>query len=202
MNQCVLPSNVSQRIFWTTQPDACGEYTSCGFGCGRPGLKFVSAKNCTVSCCCGDNANLITPCTSDNCSKPRTIANNNWLSGIAINILLTDSRRKDSNCGYKPYNINGHFSDSFITGGNKVGTGLRYISTNMPLAKTIEAIKSEIKASLSKLISYGVAREVNVKVTYTGNNLLHADIELISSSGNKSNVGISGQRALSHWNWT
>jgi hypothetical protein len=41
---CVRDDSRRRRVFWTTQPDACGEYIICGHVCSIPGLVYVPGE--------------------------------------------------------------------------------------------------------------------------------------------------------------
>lgn len=179
MNKCNDTINGRRKIFWTTQPDACGVVTSCHSDCGSSGLKsFVPAGQ-----------------------RGRTFANNDFVRGLALNILLTDARKEDAACGHKPGAVGGHWSDSYRDDGKRAGTNLRDVPTIYRVADTLKIMQAYAQSSLQKLVLYGVAQSVTVAVRYAGRNVFPMDVEIISTDGAVAKVGIVGNRMENSWVW-
>ena len=179
MVQCSGPVLGRRRIFWTTQPDACGSETSCQASCGSSGLETYVPEG----------------------ADGRTFRNNDWVRGLALNILLTDAQKDDTACGHRPGARGGHWSDSYRTDGQKAGTQLRYIPRQKSVQDSVQLIQAYMAASLNKLVAYGVAAMVTVTVKYIGRNTYNADIEIIGQNGQTSRVGIVGNRLENSWVW-
>ena len=216
MTSCDITPGGRRRTFWTTQPSACGKEKDCGDECGRPGLSAVVPTCDSPSCpCCGQltdsdgsltageafNGVATTVCTKSPCEHPRTIANNDYVRSLALNMLMTDARKTDRTCGYRPGAMNGHWSESYITNGGPIGTELRYAPTERSIADSVNTIKAYITATMQKLITYGVALSVEVTAVYKGGNKMAVNIVFTGRSGEKSNVGISGTRMANSWAW-
>lgn len=194
------------RTFWTTQPDACGTGDLCGTECGRPGLSIIRTHldNCGICACCGVNPwQPFGPCPTPREQSPRTIANTDWVRSLALNMLLTDARKADTSCGRRPGSLNGHWSESFVEDGTKLGTALRYIDVSQGGIRDIMVkVKVALTETLQKLVSYGVAAKVDVDVTYAGRGLISAAVDiLIVHSGMNSNVALSGSYVSNQWAW-
>src|SRR5688572_27723175 len=111
---CNVSISDRQRTFWTTQACSTGEL--CNDKCDDVnGLKVVDAN--------GGYA---------------TIDNSNYVRSLALNILLTDGRRPDAPCGWKPGARGGHWSDSYRSG--------EYSGTAGSLIATLNAHKSIMDA--------------------------------------------------------
>jgi phage gp46-like protein len=178
MAECNVPIQGRRRIFWTTQPDACGEQSYCHSNCGSSGLKSYVP---------GGQAG-------------RTFKNDNYVRSLALNIILTNGKKADRACGYRPGARGGHWSESYGDNLN-VGTNLRDIPTTYTIAEAIKLIQANLTTSLHKLVLYGVALSVDVKVKYLGSNVFDAAIDIISQDGLTSRVGITGNRLENSWVW-
>lgn len=179
MNSCNDTINGRRKIFWTTQPDACGVVTRCHSDCGSSGLRSYVPEG----------------------QKGRTFATNDFVRGLAINILLTDARKEDKDCGYKPGAIGGHWSDSYRDDGKRAGTNLRDVPTIYRAADTVKILQAYAQASLQKLVSYGVAQSVSVAVKYLGRNQFSMEADIESTDGAVSRVGVIGNRMENSWVW-
>jgi phage gp46-like protein len=177
MAECVIPIEGRRRIFWTTQIDACGVKQECQSDCGSSGLKLLS--------------------------KPggRTFANNNFVTGLALNILLTKGRKADSFCGFRPGARGGHWADTFRDDNQTSGSALWDLPTQYSVAESIKLVKALMQSALQKLVVYGVALSVEVTVTYAGGNTFNAVVDIQGSDGNNSRVGITGSRLENSWVW-
>src|SRR5262245_61071630 len=86
------------RGFWTTRPEACGEYVMCGASCSIPGLEYIEAP------------------------EGRTIQTEEWLLSLILNILNTRART-DLGCP-TPAAVFGHWSESYRGDGMYNGSTL------------------------------------------------------------------------------
>lgn len=212
---CVVPINGRRRAFWSTQPAACGTRISCGETCGVAGLSLIADhKNCSTcgTCCNGPQTSNIggvipgdvfenNACTVDPCTLPRTISTANWIQGLVLNMLLTDGRHEDKECGWRPGGMNGHWSESFIEGGSKIGTSLRYMPTGTSINEAVRTVKAYIQDTLQKLVLYKVATGVEVEVVYLGGGNVSATATIKGSSGTLAKVGLTGSRLANSWAW-
>lgn len=169
-----------QRRFWTTQPDACGIQDHCEINveCGRPGLSL-----------------------QHNEANQASIVNSDWVRSLALNMLMTDARRRDTRCGYAPGTLNGHWSESFMDGGQPVGTHVRYVSSSSSVRDAMQLIKAEVLATLQKLIDYGVAVEVTVETEYKGSGSIFMQIEIFGTAVDPTRIGVTAQRNNNAWQW-
>lgn len=178
--QCEPFSIPGQRTFWTTQPDACGSAGSCSIGieCGRPGLGVNSTDD-------GD-----------------TFVTSDWVRSLALNMLLTDARRRDTRCGYAPGTINGHWSDSFSSNAQPVGSHVRYVDASTSVRDAVLLIKAEVLMTLQKLIDYGIAESVEVEALYQGSGKIAMDIQIFGSAVDPTRIGVTAQRNTNSWAWS
>ena len=180
MVECIGPVNGRRRIFWTTQPAACGNVASCSAECGIPGLSTYVP---------GDDP------------KARTFRTNDFVVGLALNMIGTDARQDDTRCGYRPGARGGHWSDAFRGDGKSSGTQLRYIKPQASIQDTVSVIQAHFQMTLQRLVDYGVASAVIVKVKYAGRNVFNVSAEIFGSDGRTSNVGVTGTRLENSWVW-
>lgn len=175
--QCISLVTPTRRAFWTTKLDSC-ETTSCDrFTCGNPGLALE---------------------TSDEGGRFET---DDWVRSTALNMLLTDARRRATSCGNAPGTLNGHWSENFIGQGREIGTHVRYIDPRTSVRDAVLLIKAEVRATLQKLIDYGIAVEITVEAVYQGNGLIDMDIEIIGSAVNPTRLNVSAKRSENSWAW-
>lgn len=177
MSHCISAVNAQRRHFWSSQITDCDIGDSCGASCHEVNLELIHTD---------DGA---------------TISTDNWVVGIAMNILLTDARREDTACGYVPRAINGHWSENFIAGDIRVGTGLRYIPPAANINESVALIVAYARNSLEKLMTYGVAQDVNVTGSYIGGAQMQLNIEITSQDGSTNRVAITAQRTNNQWRW-
>ena len=165
-----------RRLFWATQPGACGEDQTCSGDCGVPGLAFESES---------------------------TISTKNWLSGLIINMLMTDGRQPDTACGYRPGAQGGHWSESYIQSGpREVGTLLRKIPRTGTVRESLNLIVAHARATIDRLVARGIAQSVDVQGRYIGNNVMVLDITVQGSANfGDARVGLSVNRTPEGWVW-
>jgi phage gp46-like protein len=179
MVECIIPVDGRRKIFWTTQPDACGVVQGCISECGSSGLKsHVPAGQ-----------------------KGRTFYTNDYVRGLMINIIGTKGRRDDSNCGWRPGTRGGHWADTYRTDGNTVGTGIYDIPAQTSVADCINLLRARLLHDMQKLVAYGVAQSVNVAVSYAGGNTFAVTVEAFGNDGKSSRVGLTGKRLENSWVW-
>lgn len=193
------PSDLDRRkIFWTTQPDACGIETRCGVNCGTPGLSLTET-NCDFPCR-PNTDNLDCPPEP---TSPRSFATNDWVRSLVINMLMTDARMPDSPCGYRPGSQGGHWSESYIESGpTTIGTLMRTVQAVGSIQDGVNIVVAFAQSTLDRLIARGVASAVEVTGKYIGDGVMNLDI-LISGQGGQgpTKVGLSGQRVINGWVW-
>lgn len=180
MTTCFTPINGRRRIFWTTQPDACGTYQLCLSECGSSGLVSRIPAG----------------------QEGRTFDTNDYVRGLALNILGTDGRRPDTACGYRPGARGGHWADSFRDDNLTCGTTIRDIPAQKSVTDCLGLIRVYLLQAMQKLVSYGVAQTVSVDVSYAGSNNFNATINVNGNDGTSSRVGITGTRLENAWVWS
>lgn len=174
---CDFINSDRRKKFWTTQPEGCGSYENCGGACGSPGLIPVDSES------------------------GRTIANNDWVRGLALNILLTNGRQPSTPCGYRPGTRGGHWSDSFRGDSQTSGSLLRTVPAKGSIRDQMKLIRSFAEADLSKLILYKVATRVEVEASYRGSNIIDLIVRIYGQNSEVTKVGITGSRLQNSWVW-
>lgn len=176
-NNCFVGVNDRRRIFWATQPSACGSFFKCdGDDCGFPGIEIIK-----------DGAEA-------------TISNSAYVRGLALNILYTNGVRDSSRCGgFMPGSRGGHWSDSFT--GTSSGSSIIDIPVSYTVGQMVNLVKAFVTQAMRKLVTYGVATNVSVDATYGGNNSVDVTIIITGSSNNREMVTVSGQRQSNSWVW-
>lgn len=202
MSTCNYASADRRRTFWTTQPCATVEPGACGTYCStEAGLILTSG--------CAEPNDLDTACpvmdpvcvTIPECEKPRTIVTTEWVRGLALNMLLTDGRLPDTNCGIRPGSVGGHWSESFMTKGKPVGTQLRRLRSATSVADMKSLVKTYAEATLQKLLDYGVATSISAEVTYRGANVFGLSVEIYGTGGDRAVVALAAQRTDNSITW-
>lgn len=201
-SRCDTPLDCQRRVFWATQADACIPEDDCsGAACATPGLKLINIPDECNTDALG--------CYDSSCANPAldslgiTIDTSKYVEGLALNILLTDSRKPDTECGWLPGRRGGHWSETFIEGGGaRVGSRVRFHSGKGSIQQQVNEIEALAQEDLSKLVTYGVATKVQVKATYLGRATVGVIATIFGPTGAEiGRVGISGQRAANGWVW-
>jgi phage gp46-like protein len=178
--QCQPLNTPTRRKFWTTSLDSCVPDTCGTFTCGKPGLSLVENEDKTGA----------------------SFATNDWVMSTALNMLMTDARRRDTKCGYAPGTLNGHWSESFIQQqGAEIGTHVRYIDPKLSVRDAVMQIKAEVQMTLNKLVKYGIAIEVIVHAQYQGEGRVALDIEILGSGIDPTRIALSAKRSDNSWAW-
>jgi phage gp46-like protein len=168
-----------RKRFWTTQIAACGTSSdNCGT-CARPGLQLM----------CNGQGQV-------------TFDTNNYAVGLALNILLTDASKADTGCGWTPGSRGGFWGDSFRSDNLRSGSKIRQVSARKSMRETVSLIRAYALDDLKKLVTYGVARGVNVELTYQGSNKIDMLVIIQGVDGNESRVGLTGERIANAWVWS
>lgn len=196
MTDCFTAPIGRRKTFWTTQP--CGTRISCGNECATFGLRIYRRDDeCGIVC---DNTG------EPGCKAPydqieRTIDTTNPVVSLALNILLTNGRKPDATCGYRPGQRGGHWSDSFRDDGMTAGSLLRTLPATASIRDSIRLARAYAQSDLSKLVTLGYAQSVKVDARYIGGNAMSLDATIYGQSGTTSNVGITGNRSNNSWVW-
>lgn len=175
--ECKPLAPFQRHPFWTTQPDACGVQPHCVNECGLPGLQRIDEPN------------------------GQTLATNDWIRSLAINMLLTDARRNDTTCGHRPGTINGHWSESYIKNGSPIGSSIRYIDSLASIREVVQLIQVDVQTTLQKLVKYKIAISVEVIAEYVGNNTVSIVANILDVHGQSAKVGLSAGRSQNEWAW-
>lgn len=178
MVSCGIPSPTRRRIFWTTQPDACGSYTQCNSPCGIPGLKYEDE------------------------AAGRRIATNDWVQSLVLNILNTRARAPRGKC----LNVGapgGHWSESYREDNMYTGTRI-WNELSRPSARiqdTVKLLNAQLKADVGKLVKLGVASEIDVKTEYKGSNRIVATVTIIGPTIGETTISLTSERFANEWVW-
>lgn len=177
-SHCSIEPVGRRRIFWSTQPD-CGEVEACpGQSCAVPGLK------------------------RDVAAQAATISNAEWVRGLMINILATDARKDDTECGWRPGQRGGHWSEAYIPKGTKrIGSRIRQLPQRCAINEILGLAKAYAVDDLSVLVVWGVASEIEVETRYVGNNSIMLVAKAIARDAQVINVGMTATRTSNAWIW-
>lgn len=175
---CDIPDINPRRHFWTTQPNPCGNYESCGDACGIPGL-------------------LLQPLESS-----VTFATNDWVRSLLLNILNTVARKDPSNCGNRPGTQGGHWSESYGDG-TYIGTHMYdTVAPSKSFKDAIKLLNAAVTKDAYKLVTYGVASSVTVETEYLGNNKVSVTVTFTGPySGDPGRVNLVAKRLENEWVW-
>lgn len=173
LDRCGAVTEERRRHFWTTQPSACGEYVECGAACGLSGLLF---------------------------STPSTFATNDWVRSLLLNIFNTVARIDASECGNLPGRQGGHWSESYGDG-TYIGTHIFESRPQASFREALALLNAKITKDAYKLVTYGVARTVNVATSYLGDNRVSVAITVVGQSVEDGLVNLSVKRDGNSWVW-
>jgi hypothetical protein len=191
ITEVCTPSIIGQRrVFWSTQPRACGEYTQCGEQCSIPGLAYEDREDSYPDQSLPDDVGSIF----------RTIKTDNWLHGLILNILNTRAR-SDIPCS-TPAATYGHWSESYRNDNLYIGSTM-WNEAEKPYARisdAVNAIGRAVQTDMGKLVVLGVAQSVEAEVTYKGLNRVAVNIKTVTVSG-RSTINLSGTYVSETWVW-
>jgi phage gp46-like protein len=202
---CNIVDNSRRKLFWATQPDACGTDIICGYECGKPGLSTQPdvLYDCAQVCTCCTPPVYNPACPNANATRRSQIITTDWMRGLIINMLMTDGREADSPCGYRPGSQGGHWSESYMATDDSIGTLIRKLPTNGTVNESVALVQAYAKATLDRLITRGVALSVSVKARYVGNLKIALDVIVIGrDDAIETKVGISSARLSNGWVWS
>jgi hypothetical protein len=173
--RCLLDDYGQRRVFWTTL-DSCGRYTLCDAECAIPGLQYIDKP------------------------EGRTIANDDWIRSLVLNILNTRART-DVKCA-TPAGTFGHWSESYRDDGLYIGTRVYNVAekTYSRILDGVKAIGAAIRSDVGKLIILGLADDVDVDVVYRGRSRVDVVVTVIARSVRRT-VNLSGTYSSDTWVW-
>jgi len=176
---CEKPLGSLRKTFWTTKLTACGSYQGCEQNeiCGHPGLSLIDKENGS------------------------TIASDDFVTSLILNILLTNARKEATTCGYIPGTQGGFWGDSFRMDNGYTGSGLRNIPDHYSVREAASIIKAYVQKDMEKLILYGVAQKVDVGAKYSGSNAVSIAVNATGQSGIATTVGLNAVRIRNSWVW-
>lgn len=178
--QCISLVTPTRRSFWTTSLDSCAPDTCGTVTCGKPGLTLQENEDKTGV----------------------SFATNDWVMSTALNMLLTNARRRDTSCGHIPGTLNGHWSENFIgRNGKEIGSHVRYVDPKLSMRDAVLQIKAEVQLTLHKLIDYNIAVEIKVEAKYAGDGKIIMSIEIIGSAIDPTRIAITAKRSDNSWAW-
>jgi phage gp46-like protein len=175
---CNLGTVNNRKFFWATQPSKGSSIDSCGSLCHKPGLELSI-----------DGANA-------------TIKNEGWLRGLIINMLGTDGRKPETECGYTPGARGGHWTQSYMEGTEtEVGTLLRTVDRAASTRQLAALVGAHARATLARLVARGLATNVEVEAGYGGAGRVTLDITVYGKGNQRSRVGLVGTQLKNGWAW-
>ena len=202
MAACVQTARDKRSHFWTTQPTAGGvemTHDSCGtpHPCGVAGLVVQPLYD---DC---DQQQLGCYADADG-SRPRpkligaSIATNDFVRGLALNILLTDQQRQPIGaCRPTPGKRGGYWADAYRANRLKTGTRLRQLPAAGSIVDLVKLAQQYAQADLQKLVTYGVATTVVVTTSYLGGGAIALKVEIDGDI----TVSVTGQKSANEWFW-
>lgn len=186
---CLEQQTGRRRVFWTTQMEACGDYTLCGSPCVIPGLEYIDHDD---------------PYPDQGPLPPssgyRTIKNTDWLQSLILNILNTRART-DLKCP-SPAGVYGHWSESYRDDNLHIGSRL-WNAADKSYARindAVKAIQSAVEYDMAKLTVMKVADSVEVVAAYRGKNTVGVVITATVAQA-KHVIDLSGSFVSGSWVW-
>lgn len=176
MVTCTSDVNGRRRLFWAHAP-CKSTPVGCGLSCSTFGVQL-------------DNGG------------PK-MDHDTWIRGLATNMLLTDGVVPASQCGVKPGQRGGHWSDSYRSSeyAGSSGSMLRTLGSFARVGDAKRLIQTYAEMDLQKLVQYGIATSVKVTVEYVGGNVFKLDCQIFGKNGEATNVSLTGSRPANSWVW-
>jgi phage gp46-like protein len=184
MFNCNPQLNARRKSFWTTQQ--CKTVDICGRDCGNFGIKYTTKQtDCAQGC---DNT------VQNGCAAPkeRSLATDNFIKSLLINILMTDGQRPDDECGFAAGSRGGHWSNSYRANAQTIGSNIRSVKAGKTTAANVLALQVEAQKIANKIVSYGVVKSAIATVKYLGGMVYSLDIKYETFNNESSNVGFVG----------
>lgn len=196
------------RRFWATQPNACPpDIGQCTWldpraqdGCQRPGLVLLTTVD--------PSWKQLAPAYDGGgglpgCGPPitgGTIDTENYVQGLALNILGTNAAQAPTFCGTIPGQRLGYWLDDIT--GNKSGSSVRYIPTKgFTISQSVQFVQMQANADMQKLVKYGVANSVTVTAVYIGNSTIGLKIIIEGTDDTKTVVNGTMTKLTNAWVW-
>jgi phage gp46-like protein len=194
-DSCTEQNVGRRRVFWTTQPQACGSYTLCGAECVIPGLEYEKINTVYVNPRPGEK---IFPTPGGEGYK--TIKTTGWLTSLVLNILNTRSR-SDLRCP-TPASVYGHWSESYRDDGLYIGSTLwNAAAKSYPrTSDAVKAVQAAVRADMNKLVAMGIAESVEVEAIYLGTGNVGVTVTVYTMTG-RSKINLSGTFVSESWEW-
>lgn len=206
---CIPPPRSRFRHFWATQPNVCPPTEGdCNWldpnnqeGCTSPGLGLlVTTDPCwgQLSCAPCDGGGALPDCRAP--ITGASIATNDYVRGLVINILGTNAAQKSSKCGNIPGQRQGYWLDSIT--GDTSGSSIRYVPTvSFNTAQSLQFVQMQAQADLQVLIKYGVANQVTVTSMYLGNGTIGLKIVVEGVDDETTVVNSTMTKISNAWVW-
>lgn len=177
LTPCAVPPERGRRGFFTFQ--VCGTVEACpGEECATVGLRRVLNGDGTTS-----------------------LDTSEWVRSLAYALLLTDSAKPASECGFTCGTRGGHWSDTFRGDGESTGTAVRRIPASCAVGEVIAAGEAELARTFAPLVTWKVATEVSVAGTYRGSNRFDFDVKIHGDGGRVVGFNAAGARLANGWLW-
>jgi phage gp46-like protein len=167
-----------RHTFWATQADCGSEPGICGEVCANPGLRLIKHEGGAAS-----------------------ISTAGWITGLIINIFMTDGTREDVGCGIRPGQRGGHWSQAYRGDGNYNGSRIRQVPVKGRIEELVSLIEGYAQLELERLIRWGVATRVNAKAKYAGGNRVNV-IATVIGELETVDVALNATRLTNSWAWT
>lgn len=200
---CIPPPRSRFRKFWSTQPNVCPPTPDeCDRDiCQSPGLGLmISTDPCwqELSCSRCDGGGALPDCAAP--VTGGTLATNDYVRGLIINILGTNAARAASKCGNAPGQRLGYWLDSIS--GDKSGSTIRYVPTeSFSTAQSVQFVQIAAQADMQKLIKYGVANQVTVTASYLGAGTINLKIVVEGVDDQTTVVNSTVTKLANAWVW-
>lgn len=185
---CIDQNVGHRRRFWTTRPEACGSYNTCGVDCMIPGLEYETTDD--------PHPEQGVPPSSGY----RTIKTDDWLQSLILNILNTRARN-DMRCP-TPAGTFGHWSESYRDDGLYIGSTLWNAAEKSYRnnAEAERAVGHAVTADMNKLIALQIATSVSVSTKSPRFGVVEVSILVITVTG-RSKINLSGSFVSETWVW-
>lgn len=180
-----------RKPFWATT--VCGHVdTGCDDLCATVGLRLTPPE---------DRADAV-PCPGGCDTPARSVYTDDYIRGLAYNILLTDGPRQADRCGFRPGLRGGHWSQAYVRPGYTVGSSLRQLQFRGPIRELVPLARAAMRSDLAKLVTAGVVRSIDVTARYLGGNRIALDASLYGDVVDPTLVGVVGARSDYAWLWS
>lgn len=97
--------------------------------------------------------------------------------------------------------MGGHWSESFAGPGASFGNLMYSVASGYRINDLVKLASQYVRAAMQKLVTYGVAKNVDVETSYKGGGVVSVNIVILGTNGLSENVGVSGSIVDNYWVW-